>query len=69
MNTGLQLYIPEDIFSKIVNDHHDKVRAEEVEQSMSVVRKTETRKAVAKAIAAAVGLLFIGFLLGMQVAL
>lgn len=69
MNTSLQLYAPEDVFSGVVNRHHDRLKAEAAAEVRAERRRRERRRFAVKAIAVSIALLAAGFLLGVQVML
>lgn len=69
MNTSLQIYAPEDVFSGIVNKHHDRLKAESAAKVQAERRRREHRRFAAKAAAISIALLAAGFLIGVQVVL
>lgn len=69
MNTSLQIYAPEDVFSGIVNKHHDRLTAESAAKVQTERRRREHRRFAVNAAAISVALLAVGFLIGVQVVL
>ena len=63
----LQVYAPEDVFSKIVNRHHDMVRAKEEKALAEKQRRKAQNRVVATLTVAAVSLLLIGFMIGAKI--
>jgi hypothetical protein len=63
----LQVYAPEDVFSKIVNRHHDIVRAKEAKALADKQRRKAQNRVVATLTVAAVSLLLIGFMIGAKI--
>lgn len=63
----LQVYAPEDVFSKIVNRHHDIVRAKETKALADKQRRKAQNRVVATLTVAAVSLLLIGFVIGAKI--
>ena len=63
----LQVYAPEDVFSKIVNRHHDMVRAKESKALADKQRRKAQNRVVATLTVAAVSLLLIGFMIGAKI--
>lgn len=63
----LQVYAPEDVFSKIVNRHHDMVRAKETKALAEKQRRKAQNRVVATLTVAAVSLLLIGFMIGAKI--
>ena len=63
----LQVYAPEDVFSKIVNRHHDIVRAKEAKTLADKQRRKVQNRVVATLTVAAVSLLLIGFVIGAKI--
>lgn len=63
----LQVYAPEDVFSKIVNRHHDIVRVKEAKALADKQRRKAQNRVVATLTVAAVSLLLIGFVIGAKI--
>ncbi len=63
----LQVYAPEDVFSKIVNRNHDMVRAKEAKALADKQRRKAQNRVVATLTVAAVSLLLIGFMIGAKI--
>lgn len=63
----LQAFAPEDVFSKIVNRHHDQVRTRNIKSAHEAMRRRKHKRAVALMVAGAVVLAAIGFAIGVRV--
>lgn len=60
----LQSFAPEDVFSGIVNRHHDFVKRQNTMKARAQQRRKADRRLFAQAIAVSVVIFAIGFMLG-----